>query len=151
MNLPSLETISAHFGAAAHAIYEVLFVLLPVGVWVIVLLSTGAPKDDMYRLAAVPFAGLSLYCATLRDGITAFHKDTPEDSRERDLVVTAALIGVTLCTVLLTMAVLYSRHLLAEPLPIYYRLVWFTFAVGIALVYTTKHILILRKKFGHYA
>jgi len=151
MKLPSIETIKAHYGAAVHAIYETILVLLPVAVWAIVLLSTGAIWEDIYHLTAVPFAGLSLFSAMLRDGISASHQDTPKDARERDLVVTAGVIGVTLSTVLLTIAVLFSRRLLSEPPPVYYDIVWFAFSIGLILVYTTKHILILRKKFGLYA
>lgn len=151
MKPPAISTGWVYVGAAVHAFYEVVLILLPVTVWAVVLISVGAPDDEIYHLVAVPFASLSLFSAMLRDGISAFHQDTLKDARERDLVVTSGLIGVTISAVLLTMAVLYSRHLLTNLLPVYYDVVWFMFLAGMVLVYASKYVFMLRKKFQHYA
>lgn len=150
MKLSTPSTLWIYGGAAVHALYEVIFILIPVLVWAIVLISVGAPSDEIYHLVAVPFASLSLFSAMLRDGISAFHQDTLKDARERDLIVTSGVIGVTLSAVLLTMAVLHSRDLLTNVLPQYYDVVWFIFYAGMVLVYASKCLLILRKKYQRY-
>lgn len=73
-----------YFSVVTKAFYEVAFVLLPVAVWMVVIFSVGGTKEEIKSLVAWPFAGLALFGASLRDGISAFHQDTPFDKRQRD-------------------------------------------------------------------
>ncbi|EPM1168847.1 hypothetical protein L4Z43_006603, partial [Pseudomonas aeruginosa] len=71
-----------YFSVAVKAFYEVAFVLLPVAVWMVVIFSVGGTREEIKSLVAWPFAGLALFGASLRDGISAFHQDTPFDKRQ---------------------------------------------------------------------
>lgn len=98
-----------YFSVVIKAFYEVAFVLLPVAVWMVVIFSVGGTKEEIKSLVAWPFAGLALFGASLRDGISAFHQDTPFDKRQREIIIAGSLIGVVLCTVLMTLGVLKAR------------------------------------------
>jgi len=132
-----------------QASYEVAFVLLPVLVWILVLLSLGK-SQDVKTLAAWPFASLSLFSAMLRDGISAFHQDTTKDKEQRDLIVVFALIGVILSTVLLTLAVMKSTGQVTYLWSFFYETVWTFVAISALLLFVTKAILIQRKSYGRY-
>jgi hypothetical protein len=133
-----------------RAFYEVLFVLLPVMVWIVVLLSLGSETRGISSLPAWPFASLALYTAALRDGINTFHRDNQKDKRERELLVVGSLIGVVLSTVLLTLAVLHSQGKLDYLWSFFYELVWGMMIIGALLLFVTKSISSQRKDYGHY-
>jgi len=145
----SKDGLSSLIGSSVHAFYETAFILLPVLVWGLVILSVGPTADEFWRLPALPFASLAVYSASLRDGVSAFHQDTLKDTRERELIVIAGLIGVVISSVLLTLAVLSSRKLLSYLHDPFYVVVWSILGFGILLVFVTKAILIRRKKYGH--
>lgn len=139
----------AYLVASARGIYEVAFVLVPVLVWSIALMSVGS-ADQISRLAAWPFAALALYSAALRDGITAFHRDNQKDRRQRDLLVVVSLFGVVISSVLLTLAILKSEGGVNYLFSAFYEFVWLIFWFGSALLFVTKTVLSLRNDFDHY-
>lgn len=135
--------------ASTRGVYEAAFVLVPIIVWSIALLSVGT-GDQISRLAAWPFSALALYSAALRDGITVFHRDNQKDRRQRDILVVLSLFGVVISSVLLTLAILYSEGGVDYLFSAFYEFVWFIFWFGVALLFVTKTILSLRKDFDHY-
>ncbi len=149
MTVSEIKGWKAIASSMIQASYEVAFVLLPILVWVLVLLSLGKAQD-IEALAAWPFASLSLFSAMLRDGISAFHQDTTKDKEQKDLIVVFALIGVVLSTVLLTLAVLKSSGQIIYLWSFFYETVRAFVAVGALLLFMTKAILIQRKGYGRY-
>lgn len=142
--------LSMYFSISVKAFYEVSFVLLPIAVWVVVIFSAGGTKEDIKSLTAWPFAGLTLFSASLRDGVTAFHQDSPFDKRQREVLITAALIGVVLSTVLMTLAVLKSYGVISYLFSFFREIVFFLVAVGLTLLFVIKATLSQRKDFGIY-
>ena len=142
--------LDAIVGSVVHAIYEVAFVLLPVLVWIVILFSLDEPVEQITSLPVIPFATLALFSSMLRDGITAFHQDTQKDARGRDFLVTVALIGVTLSTVLLTLSVLTSKGHLAFLQRVFHHFTWPLFIAGLLFLFVTKSVLIQRRKYGRY-
>ncbi len=132
------------------AFYEVSFVLLPIAVWVVVILSAGGTAEEVKSLAAWPFASLTLFSASLRDGVTAFHQDSPFDKRQREILITGALMGVVLSTVLMTLAVLKSYGIISYLFSFFSEAVFFLVVVGLVLLFVIKATLSQRKDFGIY-
>ncbi|PCN05796.1 hypothetical protein CP915_05040 [Pseudomonas aeruginosa] len=99
---------------------------------------------------AWPFAGLALFGASLRYGISAFHQDTPFDKRQREIIIAGSLIGVVLCTVLMTLGVLKARGDLSYLFSAFREMVFILLLSGIALLLVVKAILAQRKDFGIY-
>jgi hypothetical protein len=130
--------------------YDVVFVLLPALTWIIATLSIGASTESIEKLAAWPFAALSLYTATLKDGIVAFHRDEGNDKRQRDLIVTVSIIGVVISTVLLTLSIISSSGKPIVLFSYFYEFVYFAVGAGIYLFFITKNILHQRNDFNHY-
>ncbi|HBO1157688.1 TPA: hypothetical protein L4E80_002171 [Pseudomonas aeruginosa] len=139
-----------YFSVVTKAFYEVAFVLLPVAVWMVVIFSVGGTKEEIKSLVAWPFAGLALFGASLRDGISAFHQDTPFDKRQREIIIAGSLIGVVLCTVLMTLGVLKARGDLSYLFSAFREMVFILLLSGIALLLVVKAILAQRKDFGIY-
>jgi hypothetical protein len=132
------------------SIYDVIFVLLPALTWIIATLSIGASTESIEKLAAWPFAALSLYAATLKDGIAAFHLDADNDKRQRDIIVTVSIIGLVLSTVLLTLSIINSSNKSVVLFPYFYEVLSFTVGAGIILFFMTKNIFHQRIDFKHY-
>jgi hypothetical protein len=147
MTAPEIKNSGVILGSIIQASYEVIFVLIPAFVWVLVLLSLGKAQD-VGTLAAWPFASLSLFCATLRDGISAYHQDITKDKVQKDLIVVSALTGVVLSTVLLTLAVLKSSGQIPYLWSFFYEIVRGFVVFGAVLLFVTKAILIQRKSYG---
>ena len=139
------------FGSCLKAIYEVAFVLLPVIVWSVALLSIGGSLEDIKRLPVWPFLGLALYSSVLRDGITAFHRDTSDDNRQRELIVIVGLIGVVVSSVLLTLAIMHAHNSVEKIHSLFYEFVFLVVGLGVFLVFFTKTVLSQRKDYKHYA
>ena len=139
----------AYFIASTRGCYEVAFVVVPVIVWSIALLSVGA-GEKIGHLAAWPFAALALYSSALRDGITAFHREEKKDKRQRDILLITSLFGVVISSVLLTLAVLNSEGSLSHLFSAFYTLVWIMFGSGVAILFVTKTVLCLRNDFDLY-
>ncbi|HHM9901157.1 TPA: hypothetical protein ACRNUV_000526 [Pseudomonas aeruginosa] len=84
------------------------------------------------------------------DGISAFHQDTPFDKRQREIIIAGSLIGVVLCTVLMTLGVLKARGDLSYLFPAFREMVFILLLSGITLLLVVKAILAQRKDFGIY-
>lgn len=148
--MPEQNKYSMYFSITMKAIYETVFVLLPVAVWILVIMSFGGSQEEIKSLSAWPFACLALFCAALRDGISAFHQDNPFDKRQREILVIGALVGVVFSTVLLTISILKSRGQINTPVPNFQNFVYLVLYIGIALLFVVKATLIQRKEFGKY-
>lgn len=148
--MPDQNKYLTYLSITMKAIYETAFVLLPVAVWILVILSFGGSQEEVKSLSAWPFACLALFCASLRDGINAFHQDNPFDKRQREILVIGALIGVVFSTVLLTISILKSRGQIISPLPNFQNFVYTVLYIGIALLFSVKATLIQRKEYGKY-
>ena len=137
----------AYLWASTRGVYEVAFVLLPVIVWSIALISVGS-ADQIGELAAWPFAALALYSSTLRDGIKAYKRESLDDKRTSGLLVVVALFGVVISSVLLTLAVLKSAGQIDYLFSFFYSLVWLLFWFGLLLLLAVKVKLSLRDDFS---
>jgi len=125
--------------------YEIAFVFLPGLVWLLALLATEqTPGRELFQLPAWSFIALSLWCGLLRDGIKLYHPaHLSLDRSRRDLLVTAALIGTTLTTVLLTCHVLNARNTVPVWPPFYYA-VLASLCMALGLTVVVKTLLIRR-------
>ena len=139
------------FGSIVHATYETLFILMPAGIWAIVVLTSGGEWAMISSLAVWPFAALAAFSASLRDGISAFNQQTAKDQRERELIILSALIGVAISSVLLTLSVLEKLEKMEIVWPGFNNVVWSTLAAGISLVFLIKAIRARRLLYGDYA
>ncbi|BED91133.1 MULTISPECIES: hypothetical protein [unclassified Pseudoalteromonas] len=145
-----VSKLNLYFSSAVKASYEVAFISVPVLVWSVVIFSLGGSPEEVKKLAAWPFLALALFSTALKDGISAFHLDTKKDKQQREVVLTASIIGIVLSTVLLTLAILKSRQEVVGLFDTFYEYVFMLVFAGIATLFATKVILIQRVYYDHY-
>ncbi|GBL03158.1 hypothetical protein [Glaciecola sp. KUL10] len=144
------SNLELYLSSSLSALFELAFIFLPALAWAATILSLGGSPEEVKRLAAWPFVSLALFSATLKDGIAAFHRDTPKDKRQRKAVITVSILGIVLSTVLLTLAIIDSKQSEIALFDYFYEFVYLLVFCGATLVFVTKAILAQREDFDHY-
>lgn len=134
-----------------QALVELFLLSLPIVVWLISLHSIGEGNRLNFNSPAVNFLGLSIWLATLRDGLKAFHRETEASDRfQKEIITLTASVGVVLASILLAMSVTNSvqpeRYILSFHSEFSELLIF----SGASLCWFTKTVLIQRREYQAY-